>query len=63
MNELARLYAEKRLEQLERAEMRKIVADLRESQANLRPLIAEANARQKARMRQDGPTGFVMVQK
>jgi hypothetical protein len=63
MNPLARLWAEKQRKRLEALELRQIVADLREAQADLRPLLAEANARQKAAMRQDGAGGFVMVMK
>ena len=61
MDELARMWANRRIEQLQRAELRQIAADLKESHADLAPLLAAANERRKANMRQDGPSGFVMV--
>ena len=61
VNPLARLWADKERKRLEVLELRQIAADLSEAQADLRPLLAEANARRKAAMRQDGAGGFVMV--
>ncbi|MGL6208711.1 MAG: hypothetical protein ACRC14_02635 [Paracoccaceae bacterium] len=63
MNPLAEMWAHRRLEQFHRAELRRLAEEVRESNASMAPLIAEANARRKANMRQDGPQGFVMVQK
>jgi hypothetical protein len=62
-NPLVAAYLRRRKESLDRAELRQIAADLREAQADLEPILAEANARRKANMRQDGPVGFVMVMK
>jgi hypothetical protein len=63
VNPLVTAYLRRRKETWERAELRRIMADLREAQADLDPIRAEANARRKANMRQDGETGFVMVMK
>jgi len=63
MNALAKMWADKERKRLDALELRQIAADLREAQADLHPLIAEANARRKAAMRQDGANGFVMVTK
>lgn len=62
MNHLAMTWAKRRLQQLERAELRRLAIDLRAKQAELAPLIKAANDRRKTNMRQDGPEGFVMVQ-
>lgn len=63
VNLLVAAYLRRQKELHDRAELRRIMADLREAQADLDPIRAEANARRKANMRQDGETGFVMVMK
>ena len=63
MNELARLWELKRLRDLEMAELRLMSANLRKQFAEIEPLRKEANAARQRNMRQDGPTGFVMVPK
>lgn len=61
MNPLVRAYLERRLRQLEEAELRRIAQELHEKQAELRPALERRRAEIKARRRTDGPTGFVMV--
>ena len=61
MNELARLWAQKRLRDLKKSELRQLAADVRKGFAQIEPLRKEANARRQANMRQDGANGFVMV--
>ena len=61
MDPIARLWAERQLQRLERAKLRKLIIDLREQQDALQPLIKAAADRRQRNMRQDGPTGFVMV--
>jgi hypothetical protein len=63
MNNLARLWAEKRLKQLQERELRNLVKEANEAMRSVRPLMREANERRKADMRQDGLDGFVMVTK
>ena len=61
MNELARLWAQKRLRELEDAELRKLACDIRMLNAEMEPIRKQADATRKRNMRQDGATGFVMV--
>jgi hypothetical protein len=64
-NPLVLMWARKRMADLQRKEdereLRQIVADLHEAQRQAAPYIKRARAERLARMRQDGPTGFVMV--
>ena len=62
MDPLAELWARRQLELLERRRLRRLVEELKATQAEVAPLIAEATARRRAAERMDGPTGFVMVQ-
>ena len=55
------LWMNRQVEKHDRAELRSLCAEVSEKQRELAPIIADANARRKAAMRQDGPTGFVMV--
>ena len=55
------LWMNRQVEKHDRAELRRLCAEVGEKQRELAPMIAAANARRKAAMRQDGPTGFVMV--
>ena len=55
------LWMRRQVEKHDRAELRKLCAEVSEKQRELAPMIAAADARRKAAMRQDGPTGFVMV--
>ncbi len=41
--------------------LRKMIYEMRDAQAKLRPVRLEYEARKRANMRQDGPTGFVML--
>ena len=61
LNPLALAWAERELERLERLELRRLAEGVSRQQAELAPLREIAEARRKAAMRQDGPTGFVMV--
>lgn len=65
MNPLAMMWADREASRIRRAkevaELRALAKDLHESQAAIAPLVAEANARRASLMRQDGPSGFVMV--
>lgn len=63
MNIVLRLYLERRLERLQRAELRRTCEEAREAQAKLAPLLQRRREQEKARRRQDGPSGFVMVDK
>jgi len=63
MNPLALAYLERRLARLDRAALGRIIEELRENQAKLVPVLKEYERQRNARMRQDGPTGFVMNQK
>jgi hypothetical protein len=54
------MWAKREADRLAALELRKIAADLSESQAALAPLLRQADERRKANMRQDGPSGFVM---
>lgn len=63
MNPLVRAYLEQRLRRLEEAELRRLAEEVRERQVELRPMLERRRAEEKARRRQDGPTGFVMMQK
>lgn len=65
LDEIAMMWARKRADELQRrideAELRSIVSDMRAAQRECAPFIARSIADRQARMRQDGPTGFVMV--
>lgn len=61
MDALAEMWARRRLAQLERAEMIRLVMDVRAGRRTLAPMIAERQRIIQMRMRQDGPSGFVMV--
>jgi hypothetical protein len=61
MNPLARLWAEHQLERLQRRELARMADDIRKLQGELRPALERARAEREARLRMDGPTGFVMV--
>lgn len=63
VNPLVRAYLEQRLRRLEDAELRALAVEIREKQAELRPMVERRRAEERARRRQDGPTGFVMVKK
>jgi hypothetical protein len=63
MNPLVRAYLERRLRILEHRELRDLAARISEQQAALRPMVERRRAEEKARRKQDGPTGFVMVDK
>lgn len=63
MDPLARMWAEKRLKQLQLQELRRSVCELKQLQNELHPLIVRATELRHSNMRQDGPFGFVMVQK
>lgn len=63
MNPLARVWAERELARLQRIELHRLAAEIRQQQIDLAPLRERAEARRKANMRQDGPQGFVMVKK
>lgn len=63
MNPLALAWAERELARLRRIELRRLAVEIRQQQADLAPLRERAEARRKDAMRQDGPTGFVMVMK
>lgn len=59
-NPLALMWARRQIERLQRAEIRRMAADLRDQQRELELLRRERERRRKEAMRQDGPTGFVM---
>jgi hypothetical protein len=65
MNKLAAMWAQAEHERIRKSlqhrELRKLCEELREANATVAPLIAEANARRRANMRTEGPQGFVMV--
>jgi len=61
MDPTARLWAERQLQRHDRAELRRLIIELREQQDAARPLIKAAADRRQANMRQDGPAGFVMM--
>lgn len=61
MDFLAMKYIERQVEKLERRELRRIAKEIRDGQARLQPLFKKHRAAKKARMRQDGRKGFVMV--
>ena len=63
MNPLVLAYLERRLRVLRHAELQALADDLREKQAELRPILDRRRAEMQARRRTDGPTGFVMVDK
>ena len=63
MNMLAEAWAKRQLEILQRKELAKLAKELREIQDDMHEVVTLANERRKAAMRQDGPDGFVMVQK
>lgn len=63
MNDLVCMYLTKKSEELSRRELVTIVRDLKEAQIKAAPYIAKARADYLEAMRQDGPQGFVMVQK
>lgn len=62
MNPLARAWAERERDRLQRRELARIAEDLRRMNAEVEPLRREAAERRRANMRQDGPDGFVMVE-
>lgn len=61
MNELARLWAVRELERHERRLLQRQAQELRQQFDELGPMIRAARERQQADMRQNGPTGFVMM--
>lgn len=63
MNPLARLYLERQVELLQRRQLARMAEDIRQMQSELRPAFERARAEREARLRMDGPTGFVMVPK
>ena len=67
MDEIAKMWARKRLKDLQarrdRAELARIITEMKEAQAEAAPIIHKAWLDREARMRQDGPFGFVMVRK
>ena len=62
MDFLARLWAERRAKELQRHQLRRLIAETRKATADLAPKFAAVKAIREARMRQDGATGFIMVQ-
>ena len=42
-------------------ELRQMIYEMRIEQAKLRPVLRDYSAKMRANMRQDGPTGFVML--
>ena len=62
MDFLAQLWAEQRVKELERHQLRGLVAETRKATADLAPKFAAAKQMREARMRQDGADGFIMVQ-
>ena len=63
LDPLAQIWIEGRLERLRVAQFRALAKDLEKAQREAAPLIAKHNAERIARMRQDGPFWFVMVEK
>ena len=67
MDEIAKMWARKRLADLQarrdRAELARIITEMKEAQAEAAPFVRKAMLARDARMRQDGPFGFVMVRK
>ncbi len=61
MDPIAMLWAKRQMELVERADLRRLIIETREAEAKFRPIRDAYFAKVKARMRQDGPTGFVMV--
>jgi hypothetical protein len=61
-NPLALAWAERELARLQRIELHRLADEIRQQQSELAPMRAKAEAMRKSNMRQDGPTGFVMVQ-
>lgn len=61
MNDLARMWAEREAERRDRRALVKLIKEVNEAQAKMRPIVQENLARRRARMRQDGNSGFVMV--
>lgn len=61
MNPLALAWARRQIEIATAREIRKLAAEIRDTQKAIRPLRKAAEEWRKARMRQDGPSGFVMV--
>lgn len=43
------------------ATLHQMIAEMRQAQAAFRPVYREYQARKRANMCQDGPTGFIMV--
>ena len=60
-NPLVLAYLEKKLRQQQNRELRKLNHELREGYRRLEPIRKKWEADKKARMRMDGPTGFVMI--
>ena len=63
MNELAQMWAKRRLAELEHAELARICREANEAQAALQPALKACRAREMANRRTEGPTGFVMVER
>lgn len=63
MNLLAEAYIRKQIKMKQDRDLRKLIADVREKQTEMAPIIARNNELRKERMRQDGPNGFKMVVK
>lgn len=61
MNPLAQMFLEREMERLRHQELRRLADELRQKQAELRPMIAARDQFRRDRMRMDGPQGFVMV--
>lgn len=60
-NPLAAMWLKREQERLFRRDLAQTARELRELNREAEPLRKAANQRRKERMRQDGPTGFVMV--
>lgn len=63
MNLLALMWLERQIKRIEYAELRRLAAELRDLNKETQQLREAFDKRKRERMRQDGQTGFVMVEK
>ena len=63
MNLLALMWLERQIKRIEYSELRRLAAELRDLNKETQQLREAFDKRKRERMRQDGQTGFVMVEK